>query len=538
MKKIEKYKFYLLLLIIPSISLVISIKQAIYNYDGYHWGLILFSAEGLNLGGKPFEDVFIHYGLLSTKLNALILNIFTNNFIFVFTASSLAYAFSIFIQSILILRLTNIYFALLGSLIIFFLHPYANFPWHTYYIFFLFNIFLLLRFSSNYYLKYSSYTLLFCITLFSESFFIASIFIFLFDVFLLFSFKEKINVSKYKVFLIRLFFYIFPLIIFGFYLKLQNLYPAWQVYNGMGKIFLEIIDKNLVEMFFHFFITLKNYSLDKFFVQPNWMIYSVLIIFNLFFLLNFILKNFNKKISENDLILVVISFASLIFLYQAAHSFTIYKFACGLMIGIIVMLNSISKINNKENILIITTILFFYSFSSFGFSKTENNRLYVYNFQKNNNIKSDYFKYFKTQKWEKSTWNHLIAIDKNIKNIKDNCNINSGVNLSKDGLVSVIMRNNLDFNQLLPWYENKSDGELNRYYDMLWKSFDSKKLNNISSQIDSKKLMIYTDEVNFPIINLGGKNINIQDKMNFVSLPYSYEHKNRILLFPKNCNNF
>lgn len=538
MKKIEKYKFYLLLLIIPSISLVISIKQAIYNYDGYHWGLILFSAEGLNLGGKPFEDVFIHYGLLSTKLNALILNIFTNNFIFVFTASSLAYAFSIFIQSILILRLTNIYFALLGSLIIFFLHPYANFPWHTYYIFFLFNIFLLLRFSSNYYLKYSSYTLLFSITLFSESFFIASIFIFLFDVFLLFSFKEKINVSKYKVFLIRLFFYIFPLIIFGFYLKLQNLYPAWQVYNGMGKIFLEIIDKNLVEMFFHFFITLKNYSLDKFFIQPNWMIYSVLIIFNLFFLLNFILKNFNKKISENDLILVVISFASLIFLYQAAHSFTIYKFACGLMIGIIVMLNSISKINNKENILIITTILFFYSFSSFGFSKTENNRLYVYNFQKNNNIKSDYFKYFKTQKWEKSTWNHLIAIDKNIKNIKDNCNINSGVNLSKDGLVSVIMRNNLDFNQLLPWYENKSDGELNRYYDMLWKSFDSKKLNNISSQIDSKKLMIYTDEVNFPIINLGGKNINIQDKMNFVSLPYSYEHKNRILLFPKNCNNF
>jgi hypothetical protein len=538
LKKIEKYKFYLFLLIIPSVSLVISIKQAIYNYDGYHWGLILFSAEGLNLGGKPFEDVFIHYGLLSTKLNALILNIFTNNFIFVFTASSLAYAFSIFIQSILILRLTNIYFALLGSLIIFFLHPYANFPWHTYYIFFLFNIFLLLRFSSNHYLKYSSYTLLFCITLFSESFFIASIFIFLFDVFLLFSFKEKINVSKYKVFLIRLFFYIFPLIIFGFYLKLQNLYPAWQVYNGMGKIFLEIIDKNLVEMFFHFFITLKNYSLDKFFVQPNWMIYSVLIIFNLFFLLNFILKNFNKKISENDLILVVISFASLIFLYQAAHSFTIYKFACGLMIGIIVMLNSISKINNKENILIITTILFFYSFSSFGFSKNENNRLYVYNFQKDNNIKSDYFKYFKTQKWEKATWNHLIAIDKNIKNIKDNCNINSGVNLSKDGLVSVIMRNNLDFNQLLPWYENKSDGELNRYYDTLWKSFDSKKLNNISSQIDSKKLMIYTDEVNFPIINLGGKNINIQDKMNFVSLPYSYEHKNRILLFPKNCNNF
>ena len=216
MKKIEKYKFFLLLLIIPAISFVISINQAIYNYDGYHWGLILFSAEGLNLGGKPFQDVFIHYGLLSTKLNALILDIFTNNFIFIFTASSLAYAFSIFIQTILILRLTNIYFALLGSLIIFFLHPYANFPWHTYYIFFLFNIFLLLRFSNKYYLRNISYTLLFCISLFSESFLTASIFIFLFDIFLLLFFKGQVINSKYKIFFIRSLFYIFPLVILFF----------------------------------------------------------------------------------------------------------------------------------------------------------------------------------------------------------------------------------------------------------------------------------------------------------------------------------
>ena len=63
MKKIEKYKFYLLLLIIPSISLVISIKQAIYNYDGYHWGLILFSAEGLNLGGNEiYPSLFQPFG--------------------------------------------------------------------------------------------------------------------------------------------------------------------------------------------------------------------------------------------------------------------------------------------------------------------------------------------------------------------------------------------------------------------------------------------------------------------------------------------
>ena len=144
MQKIQKYKYYLVLLIIPLTSFFNSINQAIYNYDGFHWGLILFTAEGLNLGEKPFVDVFIHYGILTTKFNAIILKLFKDDFIYIFAASSLAYSFSIFIQTLFMLRLSNIYFAVLGGLIVFFLHPYANFPSHAYYVYFLFNLFLLL----------------------------------------------------------------------------------------------------------------------------------------------------------------------------------------------------------------------------------------------------------------------------------------------------------------------------------------------------------------------------------------------------------
>ena len=537
MQKIQKYKYYLVLLIIPLTSFFNSINQAIYNYDGFHWGLILFTAEGLNLGEKPFVDVFIHYGILTTKFNAIILKLFKDDFIYIFAASSLAYSFSIFIQTLFVLRLSNIYFAVLGGLIIFFLHPYANFPSHAYYVYFLFNLFLLLRFSNNDYLKYLSYFLLSTIIFFSESFVVASILFFLFDTFLLIFFEKYSIRSKPKTFSIRLFFYLLPILIFISYLNLQNLYSSWTTYNDMGKIFFQIIDKNLLEAFISFFSTLKDYALGRIFTHPNWMIYLILLLFNVFFITKFIFHKFNKKISENDLVLVTISFASIVLLYQTIHSITIFKFACSLTIGLIVLLRSISKINNNENIIIITIILFLYSFSSFGFTKNENNRMYVYKYQKINHVKNNYFKYFKTQKWDRATWHHLMSFDENIKNFKNNCNISSGANLSEDGIISVIMRNNLDLEQLIPWYQNLSISSLNRYYDTLWRHFDPNYKENIISKINSSEIIIYTDRSNYPIINLGGQSLNLESKMNFIKLPYSYQNKDKIILFPKNCNN-
>ena len=47
-----------LFLIIPLISLFGSVLQAIYAYDSFHWGLILFTGELINLGGKIYKYVF------------------------------------------------------------------------------------------------------------------------------------------------------------------------------------------------------------------------------------------------------------------------------------------------------------------------------------------------------------------------------------------------------------------------------------------------------------------------------------------------
>ena len=78
----KKIKNLILLSIVPFFSLINSILQAQYEYDGFHWGLVLYTADSLNLGLLPYKEVFVHYGILTSKINAIILKIFSNNFLY------------------------------------------------------------------------------------------------------------------------------------------------------------------------------------------------------------------------------------------------------------------------------------------------------------------------------------------------------------------------------------------------------------------------------------------------------------------------
>ena len=61
------------LLIVPLISLIGGIWQGQYINDGYHWGFIFSNALELLEGKKPFEQIFIQYGLGTTLIHSLIL---------------------------------------------------------------------------------------------------------------------------------------------------------------------------------------------------------------------------------------------------------------------------------------------------------------------------------------------------------------------------------------------------------------------------------------------------------------------------------
>lgn len=536
MLKIDQKNLNLIYLsIIPIFSLINSIIQGIYEYDGFHWGLVLFSADGMSKNITPYKDLFIHYGILTTKVNSIIFELFKHNFIYVFMISSFVYSFSIFIMGLLLLRFTNILFSIIGLVIIFSLHPYAIFPWHTYYLFFLVNIFLILRISSNIYLNYFSYFVLSTAILFSESFWLVSILILIFDIFFNhFYFKNDLKLNFYNL-ITKIFIYCIPIIIFLFYLIVNNIFEYWLVYNQMGKVFFEIIETNYFQIIISLFDHLINYTINRIFSEPNWLIYSIIILINSIYFLTFIARNFNKKITNEDYHLILISFCSLVLLYQTLHSVAIFKFSCGLILGLIIIFKLISKIKNFENQLIITVIILLYSISAFPFSKNNSNQLYVYKFKKEEYVKDEYFKFFKSQKWDIKTWSHLKEIDQKLKKISYNCRIKNAINFSNDGIVSVIMRDNLEFNQLLPWYQNKEGNWNNKYFNSMWNYFDKEYFQITENLIEDNNVVIYTSLDNYPKLRLLDKKLDLTNKMLKIDLPYSYVHKNKILLIPKNC---
>ena len=483
----------------------------------------------------PYKDLFIHYGFLTTKINSIVLDIFKNNFIYIFIISSFAYAFSLFIMGLFFLRFTNIYFSIIGLIIIFSLHPFAIFPWHTYYIFFLVNTFLMFRFSKNIYLNYFSYFILSLTILFSESFWLASILILIFDIFFInFYFKKNLKVNFYNL-SAKITIYLIPLIIFFIYLFVNDIFDYWLIYNQMGKAFLEILNMSYFQIIISFFDHLFNYTFKRVFSEPNWLIYSLIILINVIYLLFFVLRKFRKNITNEDCNLMLISFCSLVLLYQTLHSVSIFKFSCGLIIGLVIILKIIFNIKNFDNKLILSSIILLYSMSAFSFSKNNSNQLYVYKFKKDEYVNEDYFDYFKSQKWDVKTWNHLKITDQTIKKISSKCRIKNGVNFSSDGIISVIMRENLIFNQLLPWYENIKGSWQNKYFNTMWKYFDKDYFDTIEDMIENNNVIIYSNLDNYPYLKFYDKEIYLKNNMSKIDLPYSYVNKNKILIFPKNC---
>ena len=212
---------------------------------------------------------------------------------------------------------------------------------------------------------------------------------------------------------------------------------------------------SLYELVLVFPKNLFLYSFKYIFLTHNCLIYLILIIFNIFYLFNFLRqnlkkKNFGKNINQNEIFLVLISFCSLVLLYQTLHSFVIFKFSCGLILGLIVLICYMSKLKNSENKIILICIIFLYSLNAFSFFKTENNELYVYNFKKEEYVKNDYFDYFRSQKWDEKTWKHLVELDIKLSKIVTKCNIQNGTNLSGDGIISVLMRKKLIQNRFCP----------------------------------------------------------------------------------------
>ena len=153
-------------------------------------------------------------------------------------------------------------------------------------------------------------------------------------------------------------------------------------------------------------------------------------------------------------------------------------------------------------------------------SKNNSNQLFVDNYKINDFKSNNYFKYFYNQRWDDQTWLNLISLDKNLKQIKKQCNIQYAVNLTSDGFYSVIARNYFILDQKMPWYEY-TDGtyiNMNLFYDSFFNYFDKDFYLRIFNNTMNKNLVIITDKQNFENILVQNKKIKLSENMKYIEL--------------------
>jgi hypothetical protein len=245
--------------------------------------------------------------------------------------------------------------------------------------------------------------------------------------------------------------------------------------------------------------------------------------------------NFFKIKKKNNLLLFLISFSSLVLLYNTLHNFSIFKFATGTIIGLIVFMKILNNIKKIDSQIIFLTFIFLLTFLGFEFSKNNSNLLYVNSYQKSESTNNDYFNYFKSQKWSNDIWGNLIFLDKNIYKISKACNIKYAANLTSDGFYSTILRKYLITDQKIPWFENIDKSYMNKFYNAFSNKFDENFYLRIQNRIKKNNIILTANRENFPIIEVQGNKIQLDNDMKYIDIPYSYEHKKKIIIFPKNC---
>lgn len=517
--------FWTIVVLFCLYSLIGSIAQGKYTYDGYHWGLVASNAKDLLDGKIPYKDFFVHYGIITLVFQSLALKIY-NSIYSLICLSSILYVFSIINVLLILRKVSNINFSYLFLFVLFFFQPYSVYPWHTYFIYFFVTTGILLYFNKTF---TSIFFYGFCIQLCflsSESFKICSYIISISTILILYL-ENKKNFSKFARFAFSYFLgFAIPLIIFILLLKSNGIFSEWKLHNKIPEIFLGMSNSSLYEVTKNFAIryllNLKNFYSNSFYLFG--------FILNLFCVL-FVIRFFIIKDLKNYNILLI-SIIALCLNYMLIFKFNSFRLFCGPIIGYIVYAYTLSNSKKFELKYLSILLIFFLSLLSNPFEKSEANRAFVYKTIKKESIKKNDIKYFQNMYFKKDVWIHFSKILEIKDIIKKDCKkINYFYNLTDDYFYYLLLNDDFKTKQKFPGY---SETSLKVYHNLIFSSFDKSFYNNIKTNIERENLIFIRENLNHPLLEILEKKINI-DKFYFIDLPYSFNQKKKRIYLPKNC---
>lgn len=515
----RKYNYFLILNLFFFLSFFGSIFQSIYVYDPFHWGLAQSSLE-LFSNSKPYKDIFLHYGFLYTFTNSIILKFSNDNLIYTMYLSAFFYSAGNYLLCLMIYKkfqLKSVYFL---PLLIFLLHPFANHPWYNY------QFYLFIVLSIYFFLNEKNYGIFLTGLFISLSCLVYENFIYLgFFIILIICFLKR---NLHQNFLIFIGFLI-PQFLFHLYLYNFELHKYWIKTFLLNEVFLQIYDLTLYELLIRYFEIFFKKSIFNFFYQPYYLLFLLILIFNLYFFIDFIFnKNHSHKKNKANIHLFIISCICLLTYASTLHKLNIFRFSTGPIIGVIVFIYLVEKWFYVERNRIVIIILVILGSSSLIPIKQENNRFFPLFEDVRSNYNSPHINFFKHQKWRKETWEVINQIENKSKLISENCSeIKSFINYTEDAFIYMIAKQYINSDQYLFWYENK------KFYRLLSSHFD----------INIDQLLKDINEKENGIIFFNLKDLNFfKNKINsanfiYIEFPYSYYQKRKGIILPAKCLN-
>ena len=530
-KNIRNY----LLIIIPIISLIGGIWQGQYTDDGYHWGFIFSNALDLIEGKTPYKEIFLEYGILSTIINSIILLIFNKNILSLILITCVAYSLTILLIALIIQKCTNNKnYALLSSLVIFMIYPWAVSPWPNFISFFFTTLFCYLYlFEKINYSILAGVSLAFAYLSFTTLYNLIIPIFFLFIIIFFIIFKKYIELDFIKKNILICLSFISVFLIFIFYLIFNDLLITWINYQKIPFIFA---DKHNIPIYGKVF-DLLNFlfikSFKNFIYEPQIIIFLFFFLANIFMIVKLFI-NFKKynKFTKANLNLFVINIL-IICLNIYAQLSDIDKLATSLLLGIIPLFILIDSFKNLDNKIIcnfiIISISTFSIFFAFGLENAENDASRTAYYKDLRNIeqkfKNDKIKYFSRQKWSKNSWHTLNTFMSVQEKIMNNCDINYGANLTTNTFYYALLK--YEKIQLVPFFFKDLDGLFRNY-------FEPNLIKDIQKKINSNNIIIISSENNDKFLNLKG-----YAKPKKIDLNAYNEKINKYLYiyYPKKCGN-
>lgn len=130
--QLSKNSLLITLIGLSIMVVLISVLQGMLTLDPHHWGLMLGNAKDLYEGRRPYQEIFIQYGIGTTLIHSFAYGIGKNLISLIFVTSFFYAAGMVVIFFAAVNVLKNETHALYVFISIFLLHPLAMLPWANY----------------------------------------------------------------------------------------------------------------------------------------------------------------------------------------------------------------------------------------------------------------------------------------------------------------------------------------------------------------------------------------------------------------------